>query len=149
MKRILMSTAFCVAATVGAPCAMAQDPPTPTSAKGVEVISVEQARDLTGKAQFYDMRAAVNYGKGHLKGAKALPYDQKSEKSENFDASKDKFDMSKLPKEKSAPIVFYSDGPTGWKSYKAAVLASKAGYTSVKWMREGTAGWAAKKLPLE
>lgn len=148
MKLFLLSLAMCVAAS-GAAVAMADDPPTPTSAKGFELISVERAQSLVGKAQFYDMRSVVNFGKGHVKGATALPYDQKSEKKDDFDASKDKFDMGKLPKDKSATIVFYSDGPTGWKSYKAAVLASRAGYTNVKWMREGTSGWTAKNLPLE
>ena len=130
--------------------AAAEDPPTPTTApKGVAIVTPEQAQALVGKAQFFDMRAAVNYGKGHVKGATALPYDQKSEKREDFDATKDRFDMTKLPKDKAALLVFYSDGPTGWKSYKAAVLTARAGYTNVKWMREGTAGWTAKKLPLE
>ncbi len=149
VKRFLFSLVLGVGVAVGALPVLAEDPPTPQSAKGVEVISVDQARGLLGKANFFDMRAPINYGKGHLKGATALPYEQKSEKGENFDGSKDKFDMAKLPKDKSAAIVFYSDGPTGWKSYKAAVLAARAGHTSVKWMREGTAGWTAKGLPLE
>ena len=149
MKRVLWAFIASLAAAFGASSALADDPPTPTSAKGVTVISAEQAQDLQGKAQFFDMRSAVNYGKGHVKGAIALPYDQKSDKSESFDGSMDKFDTSKLPADKSGAIVFYSDGPTGWKSYKAAVLSARAGYTNVKWMREGTAGWTAKRLPLE
>lgn len=150
MWKSLRALAAGALAFVAATTALANDPPTPTTApKGVEIVTPEQAQGLLGRAQFFDMRAAVNYGKGHIKGAVALPYDQKSEKDAAFDASKDKFDMAKLPKDKAAPIVFYSDGPTGWKSYKAAVVAAKAGYTNVKWMREGTAGWTAKKLPLE
>ena len=124
-------------------------PETPRGAKGVEVISVEQGNALVGKAAFFDMRSAINYGKGHIKGAVALPYDQKSDTTESFDASKDRFNMAKLPPDKSKPIVFYSDGPTGWKSYKAAVLAARAGYTNVKWMRDGTSGWKAKGLAFE
>lgn len=104
---------------------------------------------MLGKAQFYDMRSAVNFGKGHLKGAVAFPYEGRSENSETFDASQDRFDAARLPPEKGAAIVFYSDGPRGWKSYKAAVQASRAGYTNVGWMREGTAGWTAKGYPLE
>ncbi len=129
--------------------ALAQETPTPTKAAGVEIITVDQAKALLGKSQFFDMRSAVNFGKGHIKGAVALPYDNKSENNENFDSSKDKFDTSKLPADKNATVVFYSDGPTGWKSYKAAVTSAKAGYKSVKWMREGSAGWTAKSLPLE
>jgi rhodanese-related sulfurtransferase len=137
------------AAFAALPALAEEDALTPTAAKGVQVISVEQARDLMGKAQFFDFRAGINYGKGHIKGAVPLPYDQKSEKSVGFDASKDKFDMAKLPRDKSLPIVFYSDGPTGWKSYKAAVTATRAGYTNVKWMRDGTSGWTEKGISLE
>lgn len=129
--------------------ALAQETLTPTKLAGVEIISVERAKALLGKAQFFDMRSAVNYGKGHLKGAVATPYDNKSENAENFDAGKDKFDMTKLPTDKNADIVFYSDSPTGWKSYKAAATMSKLGYKNVKWMREGTGGWSEKSLPLE
>jgi rhodanese-related sulfurtransferase len=148
-KNFVVGLALALVAAFCPGYALADDPPTPSSAKGVEVVSVDQAKGLIGKAQFFDMRAAINYGKGHVKGAVALPYDQKSAKSEDFDGSKDKFDTSKLPKDKSAPIVFYSDGPTGWKSYKAAILSARAGYTQVKWMRDGSSGWVAKGLPLE
>ncbi|HET9653398.1 MAG TPA: rhodanese-like domain-containing protein [Usitatibacter sp.] len=148
MKSNWRTCAIAAALAIAAP-AFAEDPPTPTSAKGFDVVSPEQARGLLGKAAFYDMRSAINYGKGHLQGAVALPYDQKSEKAEAFDASKDRFDMAKLPGDKAKTVVFYSDGPTGWKSYKAAVLAARAGYRDVKWMREGTAGWTAKGFPLE
>jgi rhodanese-related sulfurtransferase len=141
--------AFALTALLAAGTVFAAAPETPGSAKGVEVITVEQAQALVGKAAFFDMRSAINYGKGHLKGAVALPYDQKSEMAEGFDASRDKFNMAKLPADKSAPIVFYSDGPTGWKSYKAAVLAARAGYSNVKWMRDGTSGWKSKGLPFE
>lgn len=148
MKNVWRTCAL-AAALAMMPAAFAEDPPTPTAARGFEIVSPEQARGLLGKAKFYDMRSVINFGKGHLHGAVALPYDQKSEKAESFDASKDRFDMAKLPPDKSGTVVFYSDGPTGWKSYKAAVLAARAGYSDVKWMREGTAGWTAKGFPLE
>jgi rhodanese-related sulfurtransferase len=54
-----------------------------------------------------------------------------------------------LPADKGASIVFYSDGPSGWKSYKATVLSVGAGYRNVLWMREGFAGWTARNLPVE
>lgn len=126
----------------------ADKPSTPTSGSGFAVISAEEANALVGKASFFDMRSAINYGKGHIRSAKALPYGEKSAYAPDFDPSVDRFDMSKLPADKGTPIVFYSDGPKGWKSYKAAVLASKAGYKNVKWMREGTAGWQVKGYPL-
>lgn len=137
------------AAGFAAPSALANDPLTPTTAKGVQVISIEQARGLVGTVHFFDVRLPINYGKGHVPGAVNAQYVQKSEKSEGFDPTKDSFDMTKLPKDKALPVVFYSDGPTGWKSYKAALLVSRAGYSNVKWMRDGTDTWTAKGIALE
>ena len=48
---------------------------------------------------------------------------------------------------KTASIVIYSDGPTGWKSYKGAVLAIKGGYKNVMYLRGGWAEWTAKGFP--
>jgi len=144
MRWINLARVMVVSVLLGCAAAFAgEDPPTPTTLEGGKVISVAEAKALVGKASFFDMRKAVSYGKGHVPGAVALPYGQKSEKAVNFDASVDKFDMSQLPADKSAALVFYSDGPTGWKSYKAAVLAIRNGYTNVMWMREGSAGWEA------
>jgi rhodanese-related sulfurtransferase len=143
-------SAFATVLALAAPGAQAQgDPDTPTTAKGVQVISVEEAQDLLGKAQFFDCRAGVNYGKGHIKGAVALPYTQRSAKSEKFDASKDTFAIARLPEDKSVAIVFYGDAASAWKSYKAAIVAARAGYSNVKWMRDGVSGWTARGLPLE
>jgi len=130
--------------------AHAQDarPETPIKVKGAKVISVEEGKKLLdAKAAFFDVRSAINYGKGHVPGAAALPYKGKSDDVENFDQSQDQLDASKLPADKGATIVIYSDGPKGWKSYKASVLAVKAGYTNVHYMRGGYAEWQSKGLP--
>lgn len=127
----------------------AEDPETPMTLEGGKVISADQAKSMAGKAKFFDMRKAVSYGKGHLPGAQPLPYDQKSDKSPKFDATMDKFDISQLPADKSAAVVFYSDGPTGWKSYKAAVIAIRNGYTNAMWFRGGAAEWEAKGFAYE
>lgn len=118
-------------------------PQTPTVLKGGKVIDTVTAKQMAAtKGVFlFDMRSAVNYGKGRLPGAKSLPYRENSEFKAEFDATKDQFDLKALPAEKSATILFYSDGPTGWKSYKAAVLAIKAGYTNVHYYRNGTDDW--------
>lgn len=132
-----------------APLLAADDPATPMTLAGGKVISADEAKAVVGKAVIFDMRKALSYGKGHLPGSTPLPYGQKSGKSADFDASQDKFDMAKLPQDKSTAIVFYSDGPTGWKSYKAAVTAIRSGYTNVMWLRGGSAEWEAKGFALE
>ncbi|MEW6487616.1 MAG: rhodanese-like domain-containing protein [Thermodesulfobacteriota bacterium] len=128
--------------------ALAADVETPRELAGGKILTAAQAKDLVGKAHFFDMRKAVNYGRGHIPGAVALPYDQKSALSADFDASLDRLDAAQLPADKGAAVVFYSDGPTGWKSYKAAVLSIRDGYTNVMWFRGGTAEWTAAGYPL-
>jgi rhodanese-related sulfurtransferase len=128
-----------------------EKPETPATLAGGKVISVEEAKKLLdGKgAAFFDTRAAVNFGKGHIPGATAVSYKERSAFKADFDISQDQFDPAKLPADKGAKIVFYSDGPTGWKSYKAAVLAIKDGRKHVMWMRSGFDEWRAKGLPVE
>ena len=126
-----------------------EPPPTPTSLDGGKVITAEEGKKLVDakNVAFIDTRNVINFGKGHVPTAIAAAYKEKSEKVAGFDASQDQFDLAKLPADKSAQIVFYSDGPTGWKSYKAAVLAIKGGYKNVMYMRGGFAEWTAKGYP--
>src|SRR5258708_17426380 len=127
MKAVVRIAPLVVAALFAAPSAyaLADNPPTPLTANGVQVNSVEQGRHLLGAARFFDQRLPIKYGKGHIPGAIALQYVPKSARSEGFDPSNDKFDMTKLPGDKSSPIVFYSGGPNGWRAYKAAIVASR------------------------
>lgn len=147
--KLLLLLASCVVCAVSAQAE--EEPLTPTTLKGGKIIGAAEAKALIdqGKAAIFDMRRAMNFEKGHLKGAVSLPYDQKSAKAENFDPALDKFDLTRLPATKSTPLIFYSDGPTGWKSYKAAVIAIRNGYTNVNWFRGGSAEWSEKGYSLE
>jgi rhodanese-related sulfurtransferase len=132
--------------------AWAEDKPdTPTTLQGGKVITVDEAKKLSDDkaAQFFDTRNLVNFGKGHVPGAKAVSYKEKSGFKADFDSAADSFELDKLPADKAAKIVIYSDGPSGWKSYKAAVLSIKAGHKNVMWMRDGFAGWTAKGYAAE
>jgi rhodanese-related sulfurtransferase len=148
MKQFLSTIVVSVALTTSA---WADKPETPTNMPGIKLINVDDARQLVSAkgAVFVDTRSAVNFGRGRVPGAVSASYKEKSEPTPNFDASADSFEMAKLPADKNAKVVFYSDGPTGWKSFKAAVLASKAGYKNVLYMRSGYAEWEAKSLPVE
>jgi rhodanese-related sulfurtransferase len=131
--------------------AHSDEPATPTTLKGGKVITVDEAAAMSkGKgAVFVDTRSLINFGKGHIPAAVSAAYKEKSEKVENFNAADDSFDFAKIPSDKATKIVFYSDGPTGWKSYKAAVLAIKQGYSNVSYFRGGFNDWSAKGLPVE
>ncbi|MCF8168928.1 MAG: hypothetical protein K9K38_07645 [Rhodoferax sp.] len=130
---------------------LANEPETPTGLKGGKVISVDEAGALAKSkgAVFIDTRSTLNFGKGHVPGAISVAYKEKSDKVESFDGSQDQFEFAKIPADKAAKIVFYSDGPTGWKSYKAAVLSIKQGYSNVMYLRGGFTDWSAKGLPVE
>jgi rhodanese-related sulfurtransferase len=150
MKTSIASLIVAAAVSLSAP-AWANKPETPATLAGAKVISAEEAKGLAAAkgAVFIDTRNPLNFGKGHVPGAVTASYKEKSEPVADFDASQDSFTMEKLPADKNAKVVFYSDGPTGWKSYKAAVLAVKAGYKNVMYMRGGFAEWEAKGAPVE
>ena len=124
---------------------------TPTALQGGKILSAEEAKKLSDAkgSAFVDTRSPVNFGKGHVPGATSVAYKGKSDNVPNFDASQDQFDLSKLPADKNAKIVIYSDGPTGWKSYKAAVMSVNSGYKNVMYFRGGYADWVAKGYPEE
>jgi len=122
--------------------ALAGSVPTPTTPpEGVKIITADDAQQLfsNNDVQAFDMRKALNYGKGHLPGAVSVPY--KWTKKGDPSQRTGEYDMSKLPADKDKNILFHSDGPNGWKSYYASKAAAAAGHKNVMWMREGFAKW--------
>ncbi len=132
------------------PTAWAASPMPPASVEGARVVTAEELKALRTKgAKIYDLRKKAAYVEAHIPGAAYLKFDEKSIKAVNFDPRADTFDLAQLPPDKTALIVFHSHGPEGWKSYKAAVMAVRAGYTNVHWFRGGFAEWVQKGLPRE
>jgi rhodanese-related sulfurtransferase len=123
---------------------------TPATLAGVKVVAAEEAKKLQdGGVPLIDTRVAAEYAEKTAKGAKSVPYKEKSEKVVGFDASKDDFDLSKLPSDKAAPMVLFCNAGECWKSYKAAIAAQKAGYSKIYWLRGGFPEWSAKGLPTQ
>lgn len=117
---------------------------TPSTVPGVEIIDVAKAKDLIAKGiKYYDVRVSSDFAEGTIKGAVSLPYTNGSANAPDFDASKDKWAVDKLPADKATPVLIFGNGPSGWRHYKAAVLTAKAGYTKVYWLRAGVDGWKA------
>lgn len=131
------------------PAALAQETPS-TAPAGVHLVEAKDVQALQAKgAMIVDTRKAAEYAEGTIKGATSIPYDpEKSVKDAGFDASQDKFDLSKFP-DKNKDIVTFCNSGTCWKSYKAAVVLAKAGYKNVHWYRNGFPDWKARKLPTE
>jgi rhodanese-related sulfurtransferase len=147
VRRLAAPLLACAAAAL-APAALAQH--TPETLAGVRVVNAEEVRKLQGSGvPVIDTRVANEFAEEHVKGAKSVPYKEKSAKAADFDAKLDTFDLAKLPADHDAPLVFYCNAGECWKSYKASVVAARAGYTRIHWFRGGMPEWKSKKLPTE
>lgn len=123
---------------------------TPTSLAGVTLVTADQAKKLMDAgAPMIDTRVANEYVQEHIKGAKSVPYKEKSGKDAGFNPKEDSFDLSKLPADKNASVIFYCNGAECWKSYKGSKVALDAGYKKVNWLRGGIPEWKAKGYPVE
>ncbi|HEX5622879.1 MAG TPA: rhodanese-like domain-containing protein [Sulfuricurvum sp.] len=110
------------------------------AAKGINVISVKQAKNLYDqKASFYDAREKRHYNKQHIKGAKLV----------DFDRSKAEYMVINLPKDKEESLVFYCYGESCANSYEAALAVKKLGYKNVYWLLNGYNDWIAKRYPVQ
>ena len=122
----------------------------PGTLAGGTIVTADQAKAAIEKgAAVFDVRTANEFSEGHIKGAKNVAYKEKSAKVADFDASADSFDLSKLPSDKNAAVVFYCNGLDCWKSYKASVVAIKAGYKKIQWLRGGFPEWKGKGFATE
>ena len=123
---------------------------TPDALSGVKVIKADDVQNaLKSGIPVIDTRVANEFAEEHIKGARNVPYKEKSAKAVTFDAAQDSFDLAKLPADKNAPVVFYCNAGECWKSYKASVVAQKAGYKNISWFRGGMPEWKSRKLPVE
>ncbi len=131
-----------------ATAAMAQH--TPESLAGAKVVTAHQVQTMAGTgALIVDTRTKAEFAEAHIKGASNIPYVEKSAKRADFDAAQDRFDLSKLPGDKNAAVIFYCNAGECWKSYKASKLAVSAGFRNVHWFRGGIPEWKANALPVE
>lgn len=112
---------------------------------GVKLLNAQQANDMQKNgALFVDTRKVPEYAIEHIQGAVSAYYDEKGgnkNKIVNFDNSNDTFHNSRIPNDKLSDLIFYCNGPKCWKSYKAAVITAKDGYSNVYWLQNGIAKW--------
>jgi TolB-like protein/DNA-binding winged helix-turn-helix (wHTH) protein/Tfp pilus assembly protein PilF len=54
-----------------------------------------------------------------------------------------------LPALKGRPVIVFSEGPDGWRSYNAALQFKAAGVGEVIWYRGGEEAWTAAGLPAD
>jgi rhodanese-related sulfurtransferase/ABC-type phosphate/phosphonate transport system substrate-binding protein len=120
---------------------------TPRLLPGATVVDAKAvAQLLQGGATYVDTRTDAEFKAGHVPGAVLVPYVEKSAKEADFDASLDKFEVSRLGPDKAAALVFACNGAECWKSYKASHAAIKAGYSKVHWFRGGFPEWRSSGM---
>jgi len=83
-----------------------------------------------GKYFLFDSRPAPRFQEGAIPTAVNLPYPA-------FDKQ-----VSKLPADKNALIIFYCSGPTCNMSPGSAAKAQKLGYTNIKVYKDGMPDWS-------
>ncbi len=124
---------------------------------GVKAITASEAKGLYDKGiKFIDCRSTKMYAKGRVKGSTLVPYNEKGGKKNrkiDWDISIDEKISSsflkKMPSDKTAGIVFYCQGETCWRAYKAAIVAQNAGYTNSYWFKDGYPAWEKAGYPIE
>ena len=145
-RALYFAAAILLAGTAGNAAAV----DTPDSLPGVTVVDSAKVQEMMRSGiTLYDTRVAAEYAEAHIKGAKSLPYKEKSAKVVGFDKRQDEFALDKLPADKSTAVIFYCNAGDCWKSYKASKLAVDAGYKRVNWFRGGIPEWRSKGLPVE
>lgn len=123
---------------------------TPEVLPGATIVTAEQVRQLLAQGvPLYDLRPESHYRQGHIPKAINLTYEMNSPKEVDYDDSLDRWDVSKLPKDRNSPMIFQCNGAECWYSYKAARMAVKLGYKKVHWFRTGLPAWKAAGYPVE
>ena len=95
-----------------------------------------QAAAAAKTAVIIDANSPDSYQAGHVPGALS------------FAAIKNNLAAS-LPADKNTLIIAYCGNPHCGAYLSAAKAAQKLGYTNIKHMADGIAGWNAAKLPTE
>ncbi len=137
MRNLLLCTLLGLAAATG--CAKSSDAPAATdkaAVAAVPTVSVDECDQQIAKgAQAVDANGDQTRKKlGVVPGAVLL-------------TDSETFAVTELPADKTKPLVFYCANTSCGASHEAAGKALTAGYTNVKVMPEGIAGWvkAGKK----
>lgn len=123
---------------------------TPEVLPGASIVTARQVADLMAKGvPLFDVRPASHYREGRIPKSVNVPYALNSAKEPDYDDSVDKFDLSKLPGDKNAPMIFQCNGAECWYSYKASRYMVKRGFKRIYWFRTGLPDWKASGYTIE
>jgi rhodanese-related sulfurtransferase len=113
-----------------------------TTATGERMdISLEEAEALfrTRKAVFVDARAAEEYARGRIRGARSLPWQEADLKFIGATADLDW----------STPLITYCDGETCESSHDLALFLRDIGFLDARVLVNGWTLWQQAGLPTE
>ena len=140
MRSIALATLLALTALT----ACSKNAPPPESAQGSQAeafkrLTVEEVASKIaandGKTFVFDDNESARFAKGHVPGAKYLPFNEVA--------------ADKLPADKSATLIFYCYGESCSACHQAATAALGLGYTNVYIMPEGITGWEKKGQKVE
>ncbi len=108
---------------------------------GLSLADVQDASALlkTGRFLLLDARPVDDYRRGHLPGARSLPYEDVNERIMDF--------LEHLTPEQ--PVLAYCSGLECDESFLLASFLRQQGFTNITLFAEGFAGWAAAGMPVE
>lgn len=129
IKQVLQ---ICVLISIWTNSVFAEDFPGRTVYPGVEVYSTEQLEKSINDVNIVDVRSRYEYEVLHINSAHHI-----SLNSKKFAA-----DLEALKAKSQKPIVFYCNGHTCYKSYKAVVKAKASGIKNVFSYDSGIFDWA-------
>ncbi|MDO9227379.1 MAG: PhnD/SsuA/transferrin family substrate-binding protein [Pseudomonadota bacterium] len=123
---------------------------TPETLPGATIPTAEQVKQLMAQgAPLIDVRPLAHRRAGYIPGSISVPYELNSPKEVEYDDGVDRFDLSKLPQDKNAAMIFQCNGAECWFSYKAARYMVKRGFKRVYWFRTGLPAWKAAGYPTQ
>lgn len=136
MRTIVLASVLALA--TGAACSKSDKPAAEKTASKLSLVSVDEVDQKLAKGECVPVDAN---GDGTRKKMGVVPGAVLLSDSETFA-------LSELPADKSKPLVFYCANTSCGASHEAAERAQVAGYTNVKVMPDGIAGWvkAGKKV---
>jgi rhodanese-related sulfurtransferase len=139
--KTMVSTAVAAMLLAAVP-AVAQTGETPEAFEGAKVVTVDQVKAEIGKVAIYDVRRRAAYVEGRLPGAQSIAR-HVDQTAQTCDAA------AAFGPDKAKPIVIHGHGTDGWSAFYCVREAVKAGFTDVRWLRAGFAGWTAAGNALE
>ena len=127
----------------------------PSELPGIAVLSVAEVQQIikAGQGRLVDVRPLHDHLSARIPGSLHVTYRERSARATTYDPKADDvagflLRLHKFLPEQDALVVFYCNGLSCWKSYKAAIAAQKDGYTKISWFRAGIAGWESAGFPV-